>query len=91
MERLICEDIDIKVKRWLKAFLLHPVTTIAMETDGISGDAPQILDDLRTDEVGLAGVGEQAQRLDVGGCETTFGNCREHFFNLLITSILIII
>ena len=65
MERLICEDIDIKVKRGLEAFLLHPVATIAMEADGITRDTPQVLDDLRTDEVGLAGVGEQAHRLDV--------------------------
>ena len=56
MERLIGEDIDIKVKCGLEAFLLHPVTTIAMEADRISGDTPQVLDDLRSDEVGLAGV-----------------------------------
>ena len=61
MERLISEDIDIKVKRGLEALLLHPISTIAMEADGISGDAPQVLDDLRTDEISLARVGEQAQ------------------------------
>ena len=46
MERLICEDIDIKVKCGLEALLLHPVATIAMEADGITGDTPQVLDDL---------------------------------------------
>ena len=61
MERLISEDIDIKVKRGLEALLLHPISTIAMEADGISRDAPQVLDDLRTDEISLARVGKQAQ------------------------------
>ena len=81
MELFIGEDIDIKVKRRLKALLLHPIAAIAVEADGITGDAPQILDDLRTDEIGLAGVGEEAHRLDIGGCEAPFGHCREHLSN----------
>ena len=74
MELLVLHHINVELHSWLEALLLHPISTISVETNGVIADSTQVLNDFRANEVSLARVGEQADRLDVLSCEASFGD-----------------
>jgi len=80
MELLIDHGIDIKIDGWLEALFLHPFATVATESDLVSTDTSEVLDDFGTDQVSLARVGKQADGLDIGSCEASLGHVVLHIF-----------
>ena len=87
VELLVLHQVDVKVDSGLETLLLHPVATVAMKTDCVVAYTAQILNNLRSDKVGLPGVGQQADRLHVTCCEAALRQVLiQHISFLIINS-----
>ena len=74
MELFVAEHVHVDLNCWLEALLLHPLATIAVEGDRVTADLAQGADDLGANEISLAGVGQEADSLDVSGGEAALSS-----------------
>ena len=87
VELFVLHQVDVKVDSGFETLLLHPVTAVAMKTDCVVAHTAQILNNLRSNQVSLPRVGQQADRLHVSRCEAALGQVLiQHISFLIINS-----